>query len=280
MKKPLVKVEFSETSAENSKSKSRRKFIKLSGLGIAGSSFLLYGCSEDDLFDPGAPVGGPDPVDPPTTPPPPPPPTGVFDLGAGNLGILNYAYALEQLEAAFYTEVVEGGYFAGANDEEKQILEDVWYHEVIHRDFFKVAITAAVGEGNEDMVLPDLEFDFSGVDFDSRDSVLGTSLVLEDTGVSAYNGAGNLIDVTTELGPVYLLLAGKIVSVEARHASAFADLIEPDTDAFARDEILVSIDGFGPAFDKATPPAEVIDAVVATGFVVTEFTANELPMDQ
>lgn len=29
------------------------------------------------------------------------PEPGVFDLGSGNLGILNYAYALEQLEAAF-----------------------------------------------------------------------------------------------------------------------------------------------------------------------------------
>ncbi len=28
------------------------------------------------------------------------------DLGRGDIGILNYAYALEELEAAFYTEVV------------------------------------------------------------------------------------------------------------------------------------------------------------------------------
>ena len=281
MKKPKVKVEFSETSAKNTKSKSRRKFIKLSGLGIAGSSFLIYGCSSDDLFDPGAPVGGPDPgPDPNPNPNPNPPTSDVFDLGAGNLGILNYAYALEQLEAAFYTEVQGGAYYMGANDEEKTILDDVWYHEVIHRDFFKVAITAAVGEGNEDMVLPDLEFDFSSVNFDDRNSVLETALLLEDTGVSAYNGAGNLIDVTAPMGDVYLLVAGKIVSVEARHASAFADLLEPNTTAFARDEVLVSIDGFGPAFDKATPPADVIDAVVATGFVQTEFTANELPADQ
>ena len=28
-----------------------------------------------------------------------------IDLGAGDTGVLNYAYALEQLEAAFYTEV-------------------------------------------------------------------------------------------------------------------------------------------------------------------------------
>ena len=30
----------------------------------------------------------------------------VFDLGQGDVGVLNYAYALEQLEADFYTKVV------------------------------------------------------------------------------------------------------------------------------------------------------------------------------
>lgn len=29
------------------------------------------------------------------------------DLGEGDIGILNYAYALEQLEAAFYSAVVD-----------------------------------------------------------------------------------------------------------------------------------------------------------------------------
>ncbi|CAL65749.1 ferritin-like domain-containing protein [Christiangramia forsetii] len=281
MKKPLVKVDVVDASSKNSKNNSRRKFIKLSGLGIAGSSFLLYGCSEDDMFDPGAPTGSPDPMEPEEPEEPENPEPEVFDLGPGNLGILNYAYALEQLEAAFYTEMTEGAYYQGLADdsEEKQILEDTWYHEVIHREFFRSAIGTAT-EATPEAMLPDIEFDFSSVDFDSRDAVLGTALVLEDTGVSAYNGAGNLIDVDAELGDVYLGLAGKIVSVEARHASAFADLINPDTDAFARDEVLVSIDGVGPAFDKATDPADVLTAVVGTGFVVTEFTATELPMEQ
>ena len=32
--------------------------------------------------------------------------TGGVNLGSGDTGILNYAYALEQLEAAFYTQVM------------------------------------------------------------------------------------------------------------------------------------------------------------------------------
>lgn len=255
MKKPIIKV---ETSIENHSktNNSRRRFLKMGGLAVAGSSLLLYGCSDDDDMDPVTP------------------PDGVFDLGAGNLGILNYAYALEQLEADFYTRVIEGNYYKALPDgEEKTLLEDVWYHEVIHREFFRTAITAVA----PDDITPDLEFDYGDLNFDDRDSVLATALILEDTGVAAYNGAGKLIDVTAANGDVYLTLAGKIVSVEARHASAFADLINPGTTAFARDGVLVDLGGTGLSYDRATPPSEILAA--AGGFITTEFTANQLPTD-
>ena len=35
---------------------------------------------------------------------------GGVDLGSGDPGILNYAYALEQLEAAFYTQIIKTPY--------------------------------------------------------------------------------------------------------------------------------------------------------------------------
>ncbi|MCB7479748.1 ferritin-like domain-containing protein [Christiangramia sediminis] len=256
MKKPLVKVDVVNASSKDSKNNSRRKFIRMSGLGIAGSSFLLYGCSDDDMFNPGGEV-----VDPNPDPNPNPNPE-VFDLGSGDVGILNYAYALEQLEAAFYIQVRAGGYYAGAPQEEKDLFDDLYNHEVIHRDFFKAAITAAAGEEN---TLPDLEFDVSSVDFNSRDSVLATAMALEDTGVGAYNGAGDRIADAT-----YLTLAGKIVSVEARHASAIRSLINPDSADFAGDDV---IDENG--LDLAYDPSEVFE--IAGGFIVTEFTANNLP---
>ncbi|MCH4824324.1 ferritin-like domain-containing protein [Gramella lutea] len=258
MKKPLVKVDVVEASSKKSKNNSRRKFIKMSGLGIAGTSFLLYGCSEEE-FDPGNPQSpsNPDPMEPTD------PGDEVFDLGSGDVGILNYAYALEQLEAAFYTQVRAGGYYAGAPQEEKDLMDDLYNHEVIHRDFFKAAITAAAGEEN---TLPDLEFDVSSIDFDSRDSVLATAMALEDTGVGAYNGAGDRIADAT-----YLTLAGKIVSVEARHASAIRSLINPDSADFAGDDIVNPENGLDVAYD----PSEVFD--IAGGFIVTEFTADNLP---
>ena len=46
--------------------------------------------------------------------------------------------------------------------------------------------------------------------------------------MGAYNGAGRFIT-----DPTYLTLAGKIVSVEARHAAAIRDLIAPKNGSFA-----------------------------------------------
>ncbi|HEV8178488.1 MAG TPA: ferritin-like domain-containing protein, partial [Gemmatimonadales bacterium] len=86
-------------------------------------------------------------------------------LGTGDFLVLNFAYALEQLEAAFYTQVIASPY-SGITDEESTLLDDVRKHEVIHRDFFK----AALGSN----AIPALEVDFTSVDFSSRKSVLET----------------------------------------------------------------------------------------------------------
>ncbi|MGA9590207.1 MAG: ferritin-like domain-containing protein [Salegentibacter sp.] len=247
MRKPIVKVQSAD-DAQTDFTNSRRNFLKLGSLAVVGSG-LLFACSSDD-----------DMTNTPTMP------GATFDLGSGDLGILNYAYALEQLEAAFYTNVLDGAYWAGANAEERLILEDLYKHEVIHREFFKKALMAAAN-GNTDVVLPDLEFDFSSVDFGSRDSVLATAKVLEDTGVAAYNGAGNLIQT-----PDYLVIAGKIVSVEARHAAAIRSVYLEDPKAFAGDDV---VDENG--LDLALAPPAVLSAVKDTGFIKTKFTANQLP---
>lgn len=244
MKKQVLNVDTSTNLLKSKNQATRRKFLKVGGLAVAGSALLLYACDSDDdvqLFTP-----------------------NVFDLGTGDLGILNYAYALEQLEAEFYTKVLDGSYWANASAEERLILEDIYKHEVIHRDFFKVAINSVA---QSSQVLPELEFDFSNVDFTSRDSVLGTARVLEDTGVSAYNGAGSLL-----ANPDYLVLAGKIVSIEARHAAAIRSIYLDDDTAFAGDDI---IDQNG--LDLAKNPQTVLEELGATGFITTQFTANNLP---
>lgn len=138
--------------------------------------------------------------------------TGI-DIGSGDYGILNYAYALEQLEAAFYTQVILTPY-AGITDSEKSLLTSIRDHEILHREFFK----AALG----DKAIASLTPDFSSIDFTSRAKVLGAAKTFEDLGVSAYDGAGYLIQ-----NPAYLTIAGKIVSVEARHAALIRNLINP-----------------------------------------------------
>ncbi len=239
--KKVIKVHSPQPVVGNS----RRQFLKMSGMAVAGAGFL-FACNNDD-----------DPI----------PTPGVFDLGSGDLGVLNYAFALEQLEAAFYTKVVNS-FYGNISDLERQTLTDLYYHELIHRDFFSAAISSVA---NPDQVLPTLDFNFDSIDFGNRDQVLGTAKVLEDTGVMAYNGAARYIT-----NPDYLVVAGKIVSVEARHASAIATLINPGSADFAGDNVLVDLLGTGVAFDGAKKPSEILAAVVATGFVRTPFTANGL----
>jgi hypothetical protein len=177
------------------------------------------------------------------------------DLGTGDTGVLNYAYALEQLEAAFYTQVVAGAYYSGAVAAEQTILSDIKNHEVIHRDFLKAALGSSA--------IADLQVDFTSVNFADRTSVLGTAKTFEDLGVAAYNGAGHLL--TT---PANLLTAGKIVSVEARHAAAIRDLLQPAS--FAGSDV---VDANG--LDQAKTPSAVLTA--ADPFITTTITANNLP---
>ena len=176
------------------------------------------------------------------------------DLGSGDIGILNYAYALEQLEAAFYTQVIKTP-FSGIKDMEMAYLKDIRDHEIAHREFFKAALSSKA--------IKDLEVNFSKIDFTSRDSVLGTAVAFEDLGVSAYNGAGKLIT-----NPDYLTIAGKIVSVEARHAAWVRDMVKAGS--FAAMDV-VDMNGL----DDAKKPDEVL--TIASAFLKTKINASNLP---
>lgn len=217
----------------NYKNFSRRKFLGVLGTGSA-LMVAAASCKKDDT----------------------PSMNDGVDLGSGDTGILNYAYALEQLEAAFYTQVVSSPY-AGMPALEMEYMTDIRNHEIAHREFFKAALAASA--------IPALEVDFSTIDFSSRDSVLNTAKAFEDLGVSAYNGAGQLIS-TSGNGPTYLTLAGKIVSVEARHAALIADLISNGTFASTTDSN---------GLDPARSPSEVL--AIAGTYIKTKINASNLP---
>jgi hypothetical protein len=207
---------------------SRRNFLRYAGAS-SGLLLLASACSKDDN-------------------------NGV-NLGSGDIGILNYAYALEQLEAAFYIKVASS-FAAGLSTDERALLTDIRDHEVAHREFFKIALKGDA--------IPALEVDFTSIDFASRDSVLSTAKAFEDLGVSAYNGAGPFI--TT---PDYLVLAGKIVSVEARHAALIRDLIMNGT--------FVGTDIINPAnaVEISRTPSQVL--TIASKYIKTKINASNLP---
>jgi hypothetical protein len=201
----------------------RRSFFMYAGATAGATALVLAGCKKDDENSP-----------------------GMVSLGNGNLSVLNYAYALEQLEAAFYAQVVK----TPATDfktNELAYFTQVAAHEAIHRDFLKAAIIN-VAKGTPIM---DLTPDFSTITFTSRASVLATAMAFEDLGVAAYNGAGKLISASDSNGATYLTVAGKIVSVEARHAAYVRDLITPGS--FADDN---QVDSNG--LDKSMTPMAVI----------------------
>lgn len=222
----------------------RRAFLKWGGMTVAVVA-VGAACSDDGNNGGGvfAPKGGGSTL---TT----------VNLGSGDVGVLNYAYALEQLEAAFYTQVIASP-FSGMTAAETALLTDIRDHEIAHRDFFKAALGTAAIRG--------LTPDFSAVNFSSRDSVLTTARTFEDLGVSAYNGAGRLLTNAS-----YLLAAGKIVSVEARHAAALRDLIAPKTTAFAGDDV---VDANG--LDVKNTPTAVLAA--ADPFVKDPISGASLP---
>ena len=171
------------------------------------------------------------------------------DLGAGDVGVLNYAYALEQLEAAFYTQVIASPY-SGMRGGERSLLRDIRDHEIAHRSF----LAKALGRNR----IPNLTPNFSAVDFGDRNSVLTTASTFEDLGVAAYNGGGAAIQ-----NPAYLAAAGSIVSVEARHAETIRTLI--GTPGVVDEKGL----------DRALLPSQVLPQ--AAPFIATPVTASQLP---
>lgn len=199
----------------------RRSFFMYAGATAGATALVLAGCSKDS-----------------TTPT-----TSSVSLGSGDVGVLNYAYALEQLEAAFYAQVVKtpptvaGNTFSAT---ELQYFTEVAKHEDIHRAFLK----AAINRDAPGKLLQDLTPDFSSIDFTKRDAVLGAAMAFEDLGVSAYNGAGKLIKT-----PAYLVIAGQIVSVEGRHAAIIRDYVSNGTFSDTAD---------ANGLDLSRTPAEVL----------------------
>ncbi len=156
------------------------------------------------------------------------------DSGGGDIDIVNYALTLEYLETEFYTLAAKQ--VKGLSSDESKLTKELRDNEAEHVD----ALIATVKQlGGKPAAKP--TFDFGGA-FASRAAYLKTANVLEDTGVSAYNGAATQIESVDVLAA-----AGGIVQVEARHAALIR---------LARNRPPAPL-----AFDKASEMEQVLAAV-------------------
>jgi rubrerythrin len=158
----------------------------------------------------------------------------VAQEGGGDVEILNFALTLEYLEAAFYTQALKQT--PGLTREVKKLAKEIRDNESAH----VAALTKTITDlGGKPVKAPGVDF---GKAFASQKSFLKLAQTLEDTGVSAYNGAAPAIESKEVLGA-----AGSIVQVEARHAAAIRMLNgQPISDG---------------GFDKTLDTQQVLDAV-------------------
>ena len=129
----------------------------------------------------------------------------------GPVDVLNYALTLEHLEHAFYRDGLEefsaeDFTAAGYAPNVYEFFGEIRDHEMEHVDTLTSVITDLGGEP-----VSEAEYDFGYADLAG---FIGVAQALENTGVSAYDGAAQFLT-----DPELLTAAGSIVAVEARHAS-------------------------------------------------------------
>ena len=180
--------------------------------------------------------------------------------GPSDIDILNYALTLEHLEYAFYRDGLEvfgqkdfrnSKIFRGSGNFIRnsvyEYFELIRSHEDTHVDTLTSVITQLGGAP-----VPELYYNFETTAFTSVEQFISVAQLLENTGVSAYDGAIAYIEQAE------LLTAGAtIATVEARHAS-YLNLLNGDVP-------------FPDAFDTPVAPQAVFDA--AAGFITTPLDA-------
>jgi len=120
--------------------------------------------------------------------------------------IAQFAYVLERLEQDFYERALRE--VPGLSGGALRIARELARNEAEHAKTLGQLIRQ-LGS-----TVPDPpKFDF-GESFRNQDRFLATAQTLEDTGVSAYNGAGPLVEQKD-----ILTAAGQIVQIEGRHAA-------------------------------------------------------------
>lgn len=199
-----------------SKQVSRRNILKMGAAAAAGASILSL---EGVLgFSPALAQGGSD------------------------IDVLNYALTLEHLEYAFYRDGLNKftRFVAISGDNiARGYFEAIRDHEKTHVDTLTAVIQKLGGTP-----VGELKYSFP---YQNAFSFLKVAALLENTGVSAYDGAVTLIK-----SPDLLSAAATIATVEARHASFL--------------NFITGASPFPAAFDTPKSMSEILSA--AGGFIV------------
>jgi rubrerythrin len=164
-------------------------------------------------------------------------------FGKGDIGILNYALTLEYLEAAFYNGATAAK--LTLTPQVDAFLKTVTADENAHVKFLKKALGSKAAR--------EPKFNFAGANT-SPEAFMKTAQVLENTGVHAYLG-----QVLNIKNPAYVVAAGSILTIEARHASVIG-LLNEASPAGA----MIAPDG---PFDKPWTAGKVLKEVEATKFI-------------
>ncbi len=143
---------------------------------------------------------------------------------------------------------------------ELDYLKALGNHEAAHVKFLRGVL------GNNALFqTSDLNLNQPGLNalLTDRTKILNTAVTLEDLGVHAYNGAGPSLT-----NPTYILAAGSIVSVEARHAAGVRSLLgRPSTETdnerlVSNANLQANLNPFkGRAYDELYTPKQVVAAV-------------------
>ena len=127
-----------------------------------------------------------------------------------DIDVLNYALTLEHLEYAFYRDGI--GLFTFGTDSRGQSIDTNFAAIRDHEGAHVETLTSVISRPGREPVA-EATYDFGDAYTDPM-AFMMTAAALENTGVSAYDGAGQFIT-----DPELLTAAGSIVAVEARHAS-------------------------------------------------------------
>lgn len=199
--------------------------VALSSGAVALPTLFVNACNGDTLVDPTE--------------------SASLDLST-DPGVLNYFYAISQLQSDFWGRV-NINRWPGILTTESSVVSSLSSHATSQRNWLQQFQT--VGR-----VSDVLTFSFGdSVDFASRSATMGAGLTIEDAATQAYAGGVSYLS-----SPANIVLASKLASIAARHSASLRDLNDLATGgntrtSFAGDDI-VSATGL----EVAAKPADII----------------------